>query len=90
MSVPRFAAAVALALATDAFAASQMYKCVENGRTVYQQQACNPQADPAASAARGAATTARPAASAAAASAASAATPLRRSSPASSATATRR
>jgi hypothetical protein len=82
MSAARVAAALALALASDAFAASQMYKCVENGRTVYQQQACNPQSEAAASAAR-------PAASAAAA-ATSAAKPLRRSSPASSEPATRR
>ena len=82
MSAARVAAALALALANDAFAASQMYKCVENGRTVYQQQACNPQPDAAASAAL-------PAASAASA-ATSAAKPLRRSSPASSEPATRR
>jgi hypothetical protein len=25
-----------------AFAASQLYKCVDGGRTVYQQQACSP------------------------------------------------
>ena len=30
----------------DASAASQLYKCVEGGRTVYQQQACSPSAQP--------------------------------------------
>jgi len=29
-----------------AFAASQLYKCVDGGRTVYQQQACAPSAHP--------------------------------------------
>jgi hypothetical protein len=31
---------------TAAFAASQLFKCVEGGRTVYQQQACSPSAQP--------------------------------------------
>ena len=87
MSAARLAAVLALSLATelasDAFAASQMYKCVENGRTVYQQQACNQQHESAASAAR-------PPASAASAAAPAAAKPLRRPSPASSAPATPR
>jgi hypothetical protein len=83
MSAARTAAALALALASDAFAASQMYKCVENGRTVYQQQACNPQPEPAASAAR-------PATSAASAATSAVLRPLRRQSPASSEPATLR
>ena len=29
-----------------AFAASQLYKCVDGGRTVYQQQACSPSSQP--------------------------------------------
>ena len=29
-----------------AFAASQLYKCVDGGRTVYQQQACSPSTQP--------------------------------------------
>ena len=29
-----------------AFAASQLYKCVDSGRTVYQQQACSPSTQP--------------------------------------------
>jgi len=29
-----------------AFAASQLYKCVDGGRTVYQQQACSPSVQP--------------------------------------------
>jgi len=50
------AAAAAFALAAhaagNAAAAAQMFKCVEGGRTVYQQQACSvsSQPDPAASA----------------------------------------
>ena len=49
------AASAALALAAQAAgdaAAAQMFKCVEGGRTVYQQQACpvNSQPEPAASA----------------------------------------
>jgi hypothetical protein len=31
---------------TAAFAASQLFKCVEGGRTVYQQQACSPSSQP--------------------------------------------
>jgi hypothetical protein len=49
------AAIVAVATAsTAAGAASNMYKCIEGGRTVYQQQACavHPDPEPAASAAR--------------------------------------
>ncbi len=42
-AVGAIAAALVLAGGTGAFAAPQMYKCVENGHTVYQQQACNPQ-----------------------------------------------
>jgi hypothetical protein len=39
---------VALALGMDAAsAATQMFKCVAGGRTIYQQQACPPSADPA-------------------------------------------
>jgi len=83
LALLRLVAALALAIAGDAFAASQMYKCVENGRTVYQQQACNPQPEPAASAAR-------PAASAASDAASPAGKPLKRPSAASSAPATRR
>ena len=47
-----------------AFAASQLYKCVDGGRTVYQQQACSPsaQAEVAASAPHGAAKASAPAA----------------------------
>jgi hypothetical protein len=75
-TIARLAATLALCLGGDAFAASQMYKCVENGRTVYQQQACNPQPEGAASAAK---------APASAASDASSARKLRRPSPASSA-----
>jgi hypothetical protein len=77
-AIARLAAALALALGSDAFAAPQMYKCVENGRTVYQQQACNPQPEAAASAAKA------PASAASDASAA-AGRKLRRPSPASSA-----
>jgi len=29
-----------------AFAASQLHKCIDGGRTVYQQQACSPSAQP--------------------------------------------
>jgi hypothetical protein len=54
--VRQLAAAAVLVLAAvpcAAGAAPQMYKCVEGGRTVYQQQACpvHPDPDPAASAA---------------------------------------
>ena len=77
------AAALAVMLGGDALAAAQMYKCVENGRTVYQQQACNPQPEPAASAPHQAASAAADASSAGA-------KKLRRPSPASSATATPR
>ena len=83
LALSRVVTAVAVAIAGDAFAASQMYKCVENGRTVYQQQACNPQPEPAASAAR-------PAASAPSDAASPAGKPLKRPSAASSAPATRR
>jgi hypothetical protein len=81
--VARLAAALALVVCSDAFAASQMYKCVENGRTVYQQQACNPQPEAAASAAK-------PSASAASDPSPGAGNKLRRPSPASSAPATPR
>lgn len=33
-------------LVGDASAASQLYKCVDGGRTVYQQQACSPSTQP--------------------------------------------
>jgi len=82
-TIARLAAALALALGSDAFAAAQMYKCVENGRTVYQQQACNPQPEAAASAAK-------PPASAASDGSSGAGNKLRRPSPASSAPATPR
>ena len=39
-TLARFALALATLAAGSAFAASQMHKCVEGGRTVYQQQAC--------------------------------------------------
>jgi len=81
--VPRLAAMLALVLGSDAFAAPQMYKCVENGRTVYQQQACNPQPEAAVP-------TAKAPASAPAAASSAAAKKLRRPSPASSAPATPR
>jgi sugar/nucleoside kinase (ribokinase family) len=83
-TIVRLAAALALAVAGDAFAAAQMYKCVENGRTVYQQQACNPQPESAAASA------AKPAASAASDASAAAGKKLRRPSPVSSAPATPR
>jgi hypothetical protein len=46
------AASALIAMAGDAGAASQLFKCVEGGRTVYQQQACpvSAQADAPASA----------------------------------------
>jgi hypothetical protein len=52
----RLAVAVAVvfaALPCAAGAAPTMYKCIEGGRTVYQQQACpvHPDSEPAASAA---------------------------------------
>jgi hypothetical protein len=49
------AAAFALGAPSDhAHAASQLFKCVDGGRTVYQQQACpvSAQAEPAPSASR--------------------------------------
>jgi len=82
-TIARLAAALALALGSDAFAAAQMYKCVENGRTVYQQQACNPQPEAAASAAKAPASAASDASSAAG-------KKVKRPSPASSAPATSR
>jgi hypothetical protein len=82
-TIARLAAALALAIGSDAFAAAQMYKCVENGRTVYQQQACNPQPEPEASAAKAPASAASDASSAAG-------KKVRRPSPASSAPATPR
>jgi hypothetical protein len=77
----------ALALATcagPAGAASQMYKCVERGRTIYQQQACavSPQEAPASAPG--------PAAHASAASEPAPTGKVKRSSPASSAPATPR
>jgi hypothetical protein len=48
---PRLAAAtamVALAISSGgAAAATQMFKCIADGRTVYQQKACPADADPA-------------------------------------------
>jgi hypothetical protein len=82
-TIARLAAALALALGSDAFAAAQMYKCVENGRTVYQQQACNPHPEAAASAAKAPASAAADASSAAG-------KKVKRPSPASSAPATSR
>ncbi|HZW73762.1 MAG TPA: hypothetical protein VFF43_09455 [Caldimonas sp.] len=84
-TIARLAAALALAVASDAFAAPQMYKCVENGRTVYQQQACNPQPQ-----AEAAASAAHPASSAASDAHSAATKKVRRPSPASSAPATPR
>jgi hypothetical protein len=59
------AAAFVLAafVAVEAGAATQMYKCVAGGRTVYQQQACavSEAPEPAASAASGAAKASAPA-----------------------------
>jgi hypothetical protein len=81
----RIGAALAVALCGDALAASQMYKCIEGSRTVYQQQPCNPQAEAAASAPRAAAP-----ASAASDAGSAAAKKIRRPSPASSAPATPR
>jgi hypothetical protein len=49
MPARQLAAAAACALAAvagEAGAATQMYKCVEGGRTVYQQQACSVSAAP--------------------------------------------
>jgi hypothetical protein len=83
-TIVRLAATLALAAGGDALAAAQMYKCVENGRTVYQQQACNPQPE---SAAVNAATAA---ASAASAAPSAVGRKLKRPSPASSAPATPR
>jgi hypothetical protein len=70
------------------FAASQLYKCVDGGRTVYQQQACSVSSQPeaAASAPRIGAKASAPAADAASA----APRKLRSPSPASSAPATPR
>ena len=79
-TIVRLAAALALAIGSDAFAASQMYKCVENGRTVYQQQACNPQPQVEA-----AASAAHPPASAVSDAPSAAAKKIKRPSPASSA-----
>lgn len=91
MSLPlrRIAVVAAVALlalpCAGAFAAPQLFKCVEGGRTVYQQQACRVSAE--SEAASGAATRAAPPV----ADAASAAPrKLKSSSPASSAHATRR
>ena len=81
----RLAATLALSLSADAFAAPQMYKCVENGRTVYQQQACNPQPQ-----VESAAGTVHPPASAASSASSATTTKLRRPSPASSVPATPR
>jgi hypothetical protein len=83
-AIARIAATLVVALGNDVFAASQMYKCVENGRTVYQQQACNPQAE-AASAAHAA-----PPASAASDASSAAAKKVKRPSSPSSAPATPR
>jgi len=84
----RTAAAAAIALTTlrgAGFGASKLFKCIEGGRTVYQQQACSATAEPAVSAPP-------PAAKASGVDAASAAArpALRPPSPASSASATSR
>ena len=52
LAVARFAAALTLGLAAiGASPAAQLFKCMEGGRTVYQQQACPVSgAEPAASA----------------------------------------
>jgi hypothetical protein len=49
------AAGTLFAMASDGNAASQLFKCVEGGRTVYQQQACpvSAQTEPTASSPRG-------------------------------------
>ena len=69
-SARRLATATALALVVAsgaAGAASQLFKCVEGGRTVYQQQACAVHRDPepAASAAANASSATDPASAAA-------------------------
>ena len=54
-SIAAVAAATAFAwLCGAAFGASQLFKCVDGGRTVYQQQACpvSSQAEPASAAPR--------------------------------------
>jgi hypothetical protein len=81
-------AALASALALMLFCgasqgAAQLFKCVEGGRTVYQQQACSTTSEPAAR-------VAAPAMKASGGEAASGARALRPPSPASAASATRR
>lgn len=61
--VAALAGATAAALSGAGVAGSQLFKCVEGGRTVYQQQACPPssQPEPAASAPNAAAKASAPA-----------------------------
>jgi hypothetical protein len=82
-----FAAALLSLPCTTPFAASQLFKCIDGGRTVYQQQACSVSTQPeaAASAARPA-----PKASAPIADASPGPRTVRPSSPASGALATPR
>ena len=77
-------AAIALAALPGAgFGASKLFKCVEGGRTIYQQQACSVNSEPAASGPQAVA-------KAGGAEAAPARPALRPPSPASSASATSR
>jgi hypothetical protein len=81
MSARQLAAATTFALVAApeaAGAASQMFKCVEGGRTVYQQQACAVRADPEPAA------SAPPTASSAAEPASAGARKIKRPSPAAS------
>ena len=55
------AAGTLFAMASDGNAASQLFKCVEGGRTVYQQQACPVEAQPAQAASAASSVAARPA-----------------------------
>jgi hypothetical protein len=51
LAVARLAAALTLGIAAaGASPAAQLFKCIERGRTVYQQQACPVSAEPVASA----------------------------------------
>ena len=51
LAAARFAAALTIGIvATDASPAAQLFKCIEGGRTVYQQQGCPVTAEPVASA----------------------------------------
>jgi hypothetical protein len=90
----RLAAAVAfvtLALTgSGGFAATQMFKCIIGGRTVYQQQACPADAEPPKDASTMAAATRPPADASATASAAAPRKPKPGAPPASSVPATPR